>query len=93
MKPRNLFFYAALIGQIIFCTKKAPLNIEKSLSDEIIGEFTEARLAHYLKGGTPASNQEILEKVLSRRSISFFEYKPVLRRFEPALDAKLFPKK
>jgi hypothetical protein len=56
---------------------------------KVIAEFTEARLAYYLNGGSPVTNAELLEKVLSRHSLRLIEFKPVLRRFEPQLEAKL----
>lgn len=65
------------------------VNIDEALVGRVIAEFTEARLAYYLNGGSPVSNAELMEKVLARHSLRLIEFKPVLRRFEPQLEAML----
>lgn len=77
---------------ILGCAKKN-VNIEKSWVDEAIAEFTEARIAHYLKGGAPISHAELFDRVLARRGLNFLEFRPALKRFEPQLEAKLFFKR
>lgn len=80
-----------LFSCLVFAVACAPrrVNIEAPLVQTVISEFTEARLAHYLHGGAPLSNAELLDKVLSRHALKLSEFKPVLRRFEPQLEAKL----
>ncbi len=70
------------------CTR-AKINIEKSLVDKVLVEFSEERLAHYLKGGEPKSNTIILENVLGRHSLRLIDFRPVLRRFEPEIEARI----
>lgn len=70
------------------CTREK-INIEKSLVEKVLVEFSEERLAHYLKGGEPKSNTVILEKVLGRHSLRLIDFRPVLRRFEPEIEARI----
>jgi hypothetical protein len=87
---RSLKFllFTASCAVALHCAKK-PVNIEKPFVEQVVAEFTEERLAYYLHGGSPKPNSEILEKVLSRHSVKFFEFKPVLRRFYPEIHTRL----
>lgn len=80
-----LLVFAMVAGS---CARRQ-VNIDEALVSRVIAEFTEARLAYYLNGGSPVTNAELLEKVLSRHSLRLIEFKPVLRRFEPQLEEKL----
>ncbi len=77
-----------LLLAVAGCSRER-INIEKPLVDKVLVEFTEERLAHYLKGGEPKSNSVILEKVLSRHSLRLIDFRPVLRRFEPQIEARI----
>ena len=79
---------AALFLSFAGCTREK-INIEKPLVDKVLQEFSEERLAHYLKGGEPKSNTIILEKVLSRHSLRLMDFRPVLRRFEGEIEARI----
>jgi len=70
------------------CGRKV-INVEKELVDKVIAEFTEERLAHYLKGGEPKSNAIILEKVLQRHSLRLIEFRPAFRRFRPEIESQI----
>ena len=87
---RSTSYSAALALFLSFagCTREK-INIEKPLVDKVLVEFSEERLAHYLKGGEPKSNSVILEKVLSRHSLRLIDFRPVLRRFEPEIEARI----
>ena len=87
---RSTSYSAALVLFLSFaaCTREK-INIEKPLVDKVLVEFSEERLAHYLKGGEPKSNSVILEKVLSRHSLRLIDFRPVLRRFEPEIEARI----
>jgi len=87
---RSISAFAALSLFFCFagCTREK-INIEKPLVDKVLVEFSEERLAHYLKGGEPKSNTVILEKVLSRHSLRLIDFRPVLRRFEPEIEARI----
>lgn len=87
---RTINFSAALMLLLIVagCARKK-INLEKALIDKVLVEFSEERLAHYLKGGEPKSNAVILEKVLSRHSLRLMDFRPALRRFEPGIEARL----
>ena len=87
---RSTRLLAALAVLIAFsgCTREK-INIEKSLLDKVLVEFSEERLAHYLKGGEPKSNTVFLEKVLGRHSLRLIDFRPVLRRFEPEIEARI----
>lgn len=87
-RSTNIFAAIALFLCFAGC-KREKINIEKSLVDKVLIEFSEERLAHYLKGGEPKSNTVILEKVLSRHSLRLIDFRPVLRRFEPAIEARI----
>lgn len=65
------------------------INIEKTLVEKVVVEFTEERLAHYLKAGEPKTNASILEKVLSRHSLRLNEFSPAFRRFQPEICARI----
>ena len=87
---RSTSYSAALVLflSLAGCTREK-INIEKPLVDKVLVEFSEERLAHYLKGGEPKSNSVILEKVLSRHSLRLIDFRPVLRRFEPEIEARI----
>lgn len=84
---RNWLPLLLLCGALA-CAKKN-VNIEKALVEQVIGEFTEERLAYYLHGGAPKPNAEIMDKVLSRHSLKLFDFKPALRRFYPEIHTRL----
>ncbi len=70
------------------CSKRK-VNIESALVDQVIGEFATERFVHYVRGGAPRSNREILEKVLSRHSLRYTEFVAPFRRFQPAIFERL----
>lgn len=77
---------------ILVACAKQPVNIEATLVDQVVSDFAVERFTHYLRGGAPKSNREILEKVLSRHSLRFSQFAPALRRFQPETFEKLFGK-
>ena len=79
------------LTMFIACGKKR-VNIEKVFVDQVVTEFTEERLSHYLHGGAPKTNAEIMEKVLSRHSLKLIEFRPAFRRFSPEIEARLLGK-
>ena len=81
----------ALAGALSCAREK--INIEKALVDKVIAEFTEERLAHYLRGGEPKANAAIFEKVLARHSLKLIDFRPAFRRFEPEIEARLLGEK
>lgn len=88
--PRSIkfiFIFATFVF-VAGCAREK-INIEKPLVDKVLIEFSEERMAHYLKGGEPKSNAVILEKVLGRHSLRMLDFRPVLRRFEPAIEARI----
>lgn len=88
LPSKFLLSLVAGAGLAIHCSRR-PLNIDQAMVTRVVSEFTEARLAYYLNGGSPVSNAELLEKVLARHSLRLIEFRPVLRRFEPQLETKL----
>ncbi|HMY11792.1 MAG TPA: hypothetical protein PKM44_16110 [Turneriella sp.] len=65
------------------------VNIESALVDQVIGEFANERFVHYVRGGAPKSNRELLEKVLTRHSVRYTEFVAPFRRFQPEVFERL----
>jgi len=65
------------------------VNIESALVEQIIGEFATERFVHYVRGGAPKSNRELLEKVLARHSLRYAEFVAPFRRFQPEIFERL----
>jgi hypothetical protein len=84
------FAIAGFIASLTLNCTKYRTNIDRSDMEEILVDFSETRLGHYLHGGSPVSNATLLEKVLARRQIKMVDFRPVLKRFEPEKDLALF---
>ncbi|MFZ5629034.1 MAG: hypothetical protein ACOY5B_07880 [Spirochaetota bacterium] len=70
------------------CSRRK-VNIESALVDQVISEFATERFVHYLRGGAPRSNRELLEKVLARHSVRYTEFVAPFRRFQPEVFERL----
>lgn len=88
----RLLINCFLVVLLAVACAKQPVNIEAALVDQVLSDFAVERFTHYLRGGAPKSNREILEKVLSRHSLRFAQFAPALRRFQPDIFDRLFGK-
>jgi|GEM_PF-2744265 len=88
VRSTNILAALALALALGACTREK-INIEQSMVEKVLVEFSEERLAHYLKGGEPKSNSVFMEKVLGRHSLRLKDFRPVLRRFRPEVEARI----
>jgi len=84
----TLLVSTLLVLSAVGCSRR-PLNIESAMVDQVIGEFATERFVHYVRGGAPKSNRELLEKVLARHSLRYPEFVAPLRRFQPEVFERL----
>lgn len=85
---RVLFALVFLLPLAMSCSRRK-LNIERALVDQVIGEFATERFVHYVRGGAPRSNRDLLEKVLTRHALRYQEFAAPLRRFHPEIFERL----
>ncbi|GAB4433644.1 MAG: hypothetical protein OHK0011_16700 [Turneriella sp.] len=78
-----------LILLLTYGCGRRKVNIESALVDQVIGEFAHERFLHYLRGGAPKSNREMLEKVLAKHSVRYTEFVAPFRRFRPEVFERL----
>ncbi len=84
----NTLLWVLLVLSAPGCSRR-PVNIESALVDQIIGEFATERFVHYVRGGAPKSNRELLEKVLARHSLRYSEFVAPFRRYQDEVFERL----
>jgi Tfp pilus assembly protein PilF len=88
-RQTNTLFALAFVLLLTAGCGKRKVNIESALVDQVIGEFATERFLHYLHGGAPRTNRELLEKVLARHSLRYAEFVAPFRRFQPEVFERL----